>query len=579
MNQVKKRKGKVVVSILLMALMVSTSVMSFGAQLYTDIPEDHWANAYITKVSELDIMPGYSDGTFKPDNKVSKLEVIVGIYNTIDAAGKLDGVDVTGMVNKHRATIESLSIPNELDPYGDVYPAVAFALENEIIVKDELKYFMKDGALYEASKLNTSVFIGKALNIYKKENLNKIISFDYKDAFDISAAAAPYVDLLIQYDIVDAKGDADGKFNPRQIVSRQNLTVMLTGFYDALMDETTGSGDTSTGTNTGSGTSGNDMNTGGTTGTDNSKDDAREAFEKKYDKVEGEYKNLSDSLTSKEGPYKVITVVDDNGKSQYYKVYESIHVEVDGQEIAIDDLEEGGRVTVYYDDVDAFGIFAYSKFEEFSAVLNKPTDFEEGSVLSIKDSDGKVIEQVIEEDMAIITNGNSVSKGDILKVTAEYGKITKVEATGTPSEDAGYIEEIIISNQPKLTIKDMDGKLKTYAMNPNYVVKDGDRVDNDKIYTLRLNQYVVLDMDAFGIKTVYLNKPIESKGMEAEIMEIHTSSNIMEVKDEDGKTWIITVKSGSSIYLSNYNVGDHVKIQGSGLSGNLFEAEKITMNN
>ena len=51
-----------------------------------------------------------------------------------------------------------------LAPYGtDTYVACAYALENNIIEKDELKYFINEGKLSEAKKIDVPIFIAKAI--------------------------------------------------------------------------------------------------------------------------------------------------------------------------------------------------------------------------------------------------------------------------------------------------------------------------------------------------------------------------------------------------------------------------------
>jgi len=47
---------------------------------FPDVPEDHFANKYITELASRGIVEGYADGTFKPDEKITDLELLEMIF-------------------------------------------------------------------------------------------------------------------------------------------------------------------------------------------------------------------------------------------------------------------------------------------------------------------------------------------------------------------------------------------------------------------------------------------------------------------------------------------------------------------
>ncbi len=66
----------------LMAALVSALILSTGAasaatadQLYSDVPQDHWAIAAVTKLSNDGIVTGYGDGTFHGDRAITRYEM------------------------------------------------------------------------------------------------------------------------------------------------------------------------------------------------------------------------------------------------------------------------------------------------------------------------------------------------------------------------------------------------------------------------------------------------------------------------------------------------------------------------
>ncbi len=61
-------------------------------QLFSDVPASHWASEAIKELSELGCISGYPDGTFKPENRITRAEfavVLVKAYNINVAAGKV----------------------------------------------------------------------------------------------------------------------------------------------------------------------------------------------------------------------------------------------------------------------------------------------------------------------------------------------------------------------------------------------------------------------------------------------------------------------------------------------------------
>ena len=50
--------------------------LSGGNKTFSDVPSNHWAYAAITSAAEKGWVNGYSDGTFRPDNAITRSEVV-----------------------------------------------------------------------------------------------------------------------------------------------------------------------------------------------------------------------------------------------------------------------------------------------------------------------------------------------------------------------------------------------------------------------------------------------------------------------------------------------------------------------
>ncbi len=63
-----------------------------AGQLFSDVPASYWAQAVINKLSTLGYINGYPDGSFKPENSISRAEfatVLVKAFNLPLASGKV----------------------------------------------------------------------------------------------------------------------------------------------------------------------------------------------------------------------------------------------------------------------------------------------------------------------------------------------------------------------------------------------------------------------------------------------------------------------------------------------------------
>ena len=78
---------KIITFIAVLALLFTSVMPAFAAQ-FSDL-EGHWAKEYMEKLVERGIINGYSDGTIRPEGKVTAAETFVmlaNLYSLNDAA-------------------------------------------------------------------------------------------------------------------------------------------------------------------------------------------------------------------------------------------------------------------------------------------------------------------------------------------------------------------------------------------------------------------------------------------------------------------------------------------------------------
>jgi hypothetical protein len=602
-----KRTNKIlVVLVTVSVLLLSNTIGVLALQSFTDVTDGHWAKDYVEKMAKKGIVTGYDDATFRPSVNVSKLQTIVMIFRAVKAADKLDGVDLDSMVFKNSMVLTQYNIPSW------ARQAVAYALENDIIKSYDLRSFSKsDGTSENAKRIEVSVYIGKALNKYLKEDLNQnIISLGFKDKAFISVADAKYVDLLVRKGIVE--GDENGNFNPNKPIMRAAAAKMLSLSYDILDDLEV--------------------------------------------KVEPEKE-----LTTKEG--KIVLVVDDNdsivvensnGDKNIYKFHEDANIVIDGKNSRFSNLEEKENIKVYLDEdgvvvkaevditlSDSEGeVYSVVKMEGYylltirdkentsrkrtykidsdtvvklNDITAKPTELEKGDSISIvaegdfikqisaqsktrvyegiletgiyfsgvpkikiKAATQKIYELEVDEDAEVRKNNRkkslmSLVKGDIVTITTEHDKVVKIVSTSIEEDDEGVITEIILGAVNKITILNDDGEEKTYALSPDVDIDiDDDR--NVEISELKIDYRVELDIESDVVTDIDAERVETSNSLSGIITKVHDDFEAITIKvteNSEIKSYTVSVdnarimsKNGSSRTFKDLDEDDEVFIYG-----------------
>lgn len=73
-------KKNIIALILVLSIsLISVPNTAFGDMMFTDVNEGYWAEKYIDTMVNVGIMSGYDDGTFRPNDKVNKVQAVVMI--------------------------------------------------------------------------------------------------------------------------------------------------------------------------------------------------------------------------------------------------------------------------------------------------------------------------------------------------------------------------------------------------------------------------------------------------------------------------------------------------------------------
>ena len=609
-------KNKVIVWVLILTLLMSSLVFAEGTEditQITDLTDAEWAEPFMQKVLETNVMPSYDSNEFKPTSYATKMEVINVIYRIALLKGDVTTDLADTYLAKYKDTIEGYLVPNILEPYGpDNHRAIAYALERGILKKSELSLFYVNGEFEVISKVDASVFISKAMNVYLDENVNKFYEIQYKDGSEINLLQWPWVNLLIEKEIV--VGGSDNYFYPNSILNRAILSVLSSNVLREIEGYEPGQTDTPVDTGVTQTLSGKisilhyDLNlievrdetnklyvfdatdaaltmNGQTIAIQNLEPsmNVKVSFAGKTLKtlnvledlttVKGTLRSIGYSVTVDGETFRPISILE-NGTYKHFKTLNSVIVERDFQSSSLDELEEGDIVEISYQGEYAKKIETLSSKAVLTGSLLRSSQFNKGDAVSIKLSNGKLFEQVLASSVEKSNVTTSLAKGDIVKITIEKGLIKAVEATGLSSEATGRITQIQISASPTVSIMDKNGTTRTFNIASNVVVKNLGSTDTNGLYALRLDQDVTLELSGVEVSTISINQAVEKKQFQAEITEIHKNINLIKATDTNGKAWIISLE-GSDQNIEDYTVGDSVFVYGVEVSGDLFEADLI----
>lgn len=599
---------KTSIAILLFALILNT-----GASFSVDVPESHWAKSYIDSVTQKNIMTNDATGNFEPYRLTTKIEALIVIYRSIKVGGLIAEDEMAPIVAEYESRFVTMGIPKVDSSYGDdVYPAIAYALDKKIISIEELDQVIVDEQPTGLKKLEFAIYLAKALNNYKSENLNRIVILQYKDDALIDLASRKYLMFLIEEGILSSQGDASGNFNPESEVSRMIMAIMVDGFHDAIepymplrpalveidskpiiesvkmvsgviqkvddndkmiiLKESSGklttfdikaASITYLGMDVGFGALIQNLNAEVTVTNGVPKE---VKLERVYESLDGKIVSISD-IFSEQLNFRSMKVELPSGTYDFKRVYEDTLVTINGISAKPSDLKPEYRLSVSFDGYDAKRITAFSEFYEFNAMVEEIIG---ESRIRLRMEYGVTFGIDFETGFSV---------GDIVKVTMFYGDVSTIENIGKAHIFTGNIFGINIKARPELTVRLYDDTYETHPLARGVVLLDETGNDTLDIYDLRLDQVVTVSTGIGGIIKVDTGRRIlvEETGNSFTVTQVFESSNILIVTDKDNRTRTLVFALGSGLSILDYDAGDVIYAEGHALTDQIFEATKITI--
>lgn len=211
------------------ALMLTLSLLAVPASAvsFTDLT-NHWSKKDVEDLATRGIINGYSDGTFKPDAKMSAAEALL-------FCARVTGVDATikAKISEDRHDEVNALLPEVMRSWA--IPEIALCLETGIISHAELSAMCSSGAISQAiTRENLSLYMVRAMQLAPMAEGLASYPLTFSDTAGISLSLQPYVYLLHSYGVVT--GNDKNQFMPSATVSRAEMATMLKRALD-FMDE------------------------------------------------------------------------------------------------------------------------------------------------------------------------------------------------------------------------------------------------------------------------------------------------------------------------------------------------------
>lgn len=213
----KKRKP-LWLNILLTAAIIFSSFIpvagtktALAATPYRDVPSSHWAFKHVVKMNSREVVAGYQDGTFKPDNAVTQLEAVLMAVRNMEADSELARIDA------------NRSLPFTVPDWAltKAKKELLFALDKGLIVPAEKNFDASSPATRAWMTQLMIRMIGKDGEAKLYENQHS----GFTDDTSIPARYRGYINAAVNYEII--AGFNDKTFKPNAVVTRAQSVVML----------------------------------------------------------------------------------------------------------------------------------------------------------------------------------------------------------------------------------------------------------------------------------------------------------------------------------------------------------------
>ncbi len=176
--------------------------------VFTDVPSTHWASAFIREAAEYGLVSGYPDGTFLPENDMTRAEFTTILWNM---HGGQDTPDITPFID---VTEDKWFYKQVVWCYNQGF--IMGVTDTEFLPDEKITREQAMTILYRAAGLPET---GRAID-----------KFD--DNADISDFALPAMNWAVENEII--LGVSETRIEPKANATRAQLATIIIKFMKAI---------------------------------------------------------------------------------------------------------------------------------------------------------------------------------------------------------------------------------------------------------------------------------------------------------------------------------------------------------
>ncbi|MGR5589616.1 S-layer homology domain-containing protein [Peptoniphilus grossensis] len=224
------------IAIGLSALLLFAPISIF-ARSFKDLSKNGksaWAYDYVEELSKKNILKGYEDGSFKPNNPVSFLEIMQILKTVLNPS--------QDEINSARdAYLEFVNANGIVDWAKD---AVCYNLYHGTITEKTITSAREKGFLENKVYPNRNTIAVYYARAFKLEKTTDRSNLKYKDINNINPLTMEYLPSLVSANIFTSTG-SDGNFNGNFAIRRSEIAVITSrglAYVSANLDKVKNSG-------------------------------------------------------------------------------------------------------------------------------------------------------------------------------------------------------------------------------------------------------------------------------------------------------------------------------------------------
>ncbi len=614
-------KNKFLSVIIALSLALSCMVpMALAEKAFPDVlsPDHDWAAEQISEMTELGIIQGYTDGTFKPDKAITKIEALILFSRVAGFSNEEYGEIVDFAYDKYQYTLEEL----DLGAYDSFKKELSFLLYKGIIAEDEIVSYLEDDQYAdEFPRSDAAILLANLMDAeIEKTNAEDL---EFEDKEDISDSDAGYIAYVVKNGFMNGVQKDDGTivFDADAPLSRAQVCVLLHRIMTKL-EVSVEAGVVFDVVKEGraiyfENSKGNDKNyivpEDAKIVIDGKEGVAEDILEESKIVVVRHGKDIYSidvitPITNKvtEGTVEAIVTKDNyvritikeekTGESISFYGNNEIKVTTDGVADAMKSVKVGDYIVVNLlgDDIvsiDRLTAEATVQGTVKAIILDEPVSLSVTTVEEVSEEE-TVSKYPVSEDVTVRRDSQKASLSDVLPgdkvvLTVKRGTITKIVATSVKGSATGSITAIKIASQSTITIS--EGGTETeyaVAMDAEYVVAG----NKATIYDLRLGNVVTLTLSGSTVKKLEQTQASSTTTKSGSVESISTAYGYINVITDDGvseqifvskmgttfSAKIIDGETGKEIAFKNLKKGDYIIATGAYTNG-AFVAKTIVV--